>query len=137
AARPTVARPAPRGRPAIAAQAEEGFWIWRTDNGQWHLRTTSPGKLRHFAGAISVKGAKIKSANSVRPEAGDKIQLNAGKIDFLVATQSGIDGLDFLPSDVDTCVLFDLTMDAEQVPDKIMVGHQEAHPLSARFTSCP
>jgi hypothetical protein len=127
ASRPTVAQPAADGRPATLSDKEDGIWIWRTNNGQWHLRTTSPGKKRHFAGNIAGKGAEVKAANSVRPEAGDKIALNGGKIDFEVNTNGNNDA----------CVIFDLTIDAEQVPQKIIVGHQEAHPQSAHFNSCP
>lgn len=60
------------GRPAFAEGVELGYYLWR-DGDTWHLRWTTMGRMRTFAGSVSATGGKLKSLKRIDVETERKI----------------------------------------------------------------
>lgn len=138
AAAQTVAQPSANGRPRnLQAGAAEAYWVWRDDNGGWHLRSTTAKVEHRFSGRISGHGkVEITGVHAARTERNDTVKLVDNNISFDFTTAANEDGLDFtIPGNA--CVDFDLQIDAKYKPDHIVVGANEQRPKNARFTACP
>jgi hypothetical protein len=55
------------GRPVFSEGVNLGYYIWR-DGNAWHMRWTTKGQLRHFAGAVTADGGELKSLKRVDVE---------------------------------------------------------------------
>jgi hypothetical protein len=55
------------GKPAFAEGVETGYYVWR-DGDKWSVRWTTTGKLRHFTGAVTAEGGKVKSLKRIDVE---------------------------------------------------------------------
>ena len=55
------------GKPAFAEGVELGYYVWR-DGDTWHVRWTTMGRMRTFAGSVSATGGKLKSLKRIDVE---------------------------------------------------------------------
>ncbi|HYP29730.1 MAG TPA: hypothetical protein VE262_23660 [Blastocatellia bacterium] len=55
------------GRPAFAEGTELGYYIWK-DGDTWHVRWTTRGQMRQFAGSVSAEGGELKSLKRIDVE---------------------------------------------------------------------
>lgn len=125
------------GRPPhLQANAPAAYWIWRSPDGAYHLRTTTAGRRHTFAGQVAASRGAVTNVTSTRVESGDKIQLEDGRVRFELVTDGHVDGFDFTVGDKG-CARFDLRLDDQDRPDRIFVGQHEQHPASGRFEVCP
>lgn len=60
------------GKPAFSEGVELGYYLWR-DGDTWHLRWTTMGKMRRFAGSVSATGGKLKSLKRIDVETERKV----------------------------------------------------------------
>lgn len=55
------------GKPVFSEGADLGYYIWKEDD-TWRGRWTTKGAMRHFAGAVTAEGGKLKSRKRVDVE---------------------------------------------------------------------
>ena len=60
------------GRPAFGEGTELGYYLWR-DGDTWHLRWTTVGRMRAFAGFVEASGGKLKSLKRIDVESESKV----------------------------------------------------------------
>jgi len=60
------------GRPAFAEGVDLGYYVWR-DGDDWHLRWTTKGTMRNFAGSVTAEGGKLKSLKRIDVESESKV----------------------------------------------------------------
>ena len=141
------------GRPSFSQSVELGYYLWR-DGNSWHVRWTTKGRARTFAGSISATGGSLKSFQRIdvdserkilypgrgrlltivvgapTPSAGRPPVLKMGddgKLNFDALTENDIDGFDFEVEDVDE-LRFDLAIDGSALPNRIMIGRKNKKP---------
>lgn len=132
--------PEPGGRPKFKSGSATNYWIWHDDNG-WHLRTTTPsGKQKHrFHGSIRLDNGMITRAQIPKDEilssASDRLfinkQQNAIVFDFV--TVGGMDGISFKVNRPAQQLLFDLRIDGQALPQRIVIGRGHDRPVAAQF----
>ncbi|MEW6733388.1 MAG: peptidoglycan-binding protein [Acidobacteriota bacterium] len=111
------------------------FIIWR-DGNQWHVRTTTAGRLHNFQGRIVANNGSIRSVSDVGLEASDDLDITLERgnraLSFDFQTAGNMDGIDFY-SDADT-LSFDLRMDGRYTAQNIYIGRNGVNPVSLPFT---
>lgn len=120
-----------------------GYWLWREDDGTWHLRTTAARQGHRFQGAIrpGVSGA-IQALNGVNLSAGgrrrpsDALHMDGSNIVFDFITHQGLVGLDFQLVGKSS-LEFDLRIDEDADPAKIFIGKSQVNPEKAHFVVSP
>src|SRR4051812_36514358 len=129
--------------PALHTGNPFGYWLWKEDDGTWHLRTTAARQAHRFQGMIrpSVAGS-IQALSGVnlspggRRRSADVLRMDGSNIVFEFATHQGLVGLDFQvvgKSDLE----FDLRIDQDADPGKIFMGKAQANPPKAHFILSP
>lgn len=91
----------PRGAPSYSAASEAGLFVWRSDDGVWHLRGAPGGGSVRYQGSL-VSSAPLGSVNAVKLETSDVMELADGGMSVrfdLRIKNSGIDGIDFVVPD--------------------------------------
>jgi hypothetical protein len=132
-----VAPGAAKGQPKQAKPGSElGIWIWRGDDGTWHLRSTTKGKRHVFRGLIEGVASPITWFQPDHMELGDSMGSHGQGLVFKFETAGHIDGFDFVPDD-HGCVRFHITVDERPQPNRIFLGGSGSHPPSDFFVACP
>jgi hypothetical protein len=75
------------GKPAFAEGTELGYYLWR-DGDTWHVRWTTMGRMRTFAGSVSATGGKLKSLKRIDVESERKV-LYPGRAPHVVVGPRG------------------------------------------------
>lgn len=131
--------------PGLHSAGPFGYWIWRDDDGSWHLRTTSGRQGHRFQGRIrssepgaiqAVAGIGLEAPGRKRRGGADHYRIENGEIVFDFATKSSIDGLDFQLVG-NSCVDFDLRIDGDGDAGKIHIGKSAVQPTKPRVIFCP
>ena len=60
------------GRPVFSEGADLGYYLWKEAD-TWRVRWTTKGVMRHFAGAVTAEGGKLKSLKRVDVETERKV----------------------------------------------------------------
>lgn len=55
------------GKPAFAEGVDLGYYLWR-EGDTWHVRWTTKGKMRQFAGSVTAEGGELKSLKRIDVE---------------------------------------------------------------------
>jgi hypothetical protein len=63
------------GEPAYEPATEKGLYVWRDEDGTWHLRVTAGGDFGHYTGAI-VASAPYSGVTGVALEASDLLDVS-------------------------------------------------------------
>src|SRR5438105_12831441 len=100
------------------------YWLWKEDDGTWHLRTTSARQEHRFQGRIHpMTAGSIEALVGVglegggRRHRGDGMDMVEGDVVLDFRTKASEDGLDFqLRGNV--CLEFDLRIDGDGAPGK-------------------
>jgi hypothetical protein len=123
-----------QGRPDFEQGESLGYFVWRDDDG-WHVRWTTKGKRRTFAGTISCDGA-FMNVEPVSKGQRDWVKRRGdGVIRFDTVVEGGVDGVDFRLSPSAERITFDLEMDGRPVaPDLVRLGARKRRPASVPFT---
>ena len=130
--------------PALHSGNHFAYWIWKDDDGTWHLRTTSARVQHRFRGIIrpSLPGA-IRALSGIglegpgrRGRGGDRLELVGSDVVFDFSTKDTEDGLDFQLVG-NPCLEFDLRIDEDGDPGKIYLGKNQAKPDAPHFVLCP
>lgn len=147
------------GRPAFSQSVELGYYLWR-DGDSWHVRWTTKGRARTFAGSVSASSGSLKSFRRIDVDSERKILYpgrgrlltvvvgapsasagrppvlkmgDDGKIIFDALTENDIDGFDFEVEDVDE-LRFDLEIDGSALPNRVMIGRKNQKPPALPLT---
>lgn len=122
----------------LAAGAGQSFWLWRDDDGLWHLRSTAPRAGRNFQGLIRpLPGTLITDVKPLRAEGPrDHVASDGKVVAFHYWTRNTVDGFDFRIQG-DGCVEFDLRIDGDGDPNHIRIGKSEHRPRDSHFLLCP
>ncbi len=85
----------PYGEPVFDSLSEAGVFVWKSDDGVWHLRLSAGGGSNRITG--TVKSDQIMSATPYRLESNDVFDTSvATQISFeLGAAKGWLDGFDF------------------------------------------
>lgn len=122
------------------------YWIWRDDDGSWHLRTTASRQGRRFQGRVrSTSAGAIQALTGVgldprgkrKRAGGDDLKMERGEIVFDFVTKDSIDGFDFQLVGASACVEFDLRIDGDGDAGKILLGRHAVKPDQPRLVFCP
>lgn len=126
------------GRPSeLASGNHRAFWIWRDDDGVWHLRTTSRRVAHRFQGTIRpMLGAEIVDLKRIDLDPNDRAGLVGRALTFDWRTSRVIDGFDFRLQG-DACLEFDLRLDEDGTSRYIYLGRDRIKPDTAHFLLCP
>jgi hypothetical protein len=133
-----VAQGAVNGEPkqGVKPNSGLGMHIWRGDDGKWHLRSATDGKLHKFRGTIDGASSPVNWYDAEWMEIGDSMGKRGDGLVFLFETGGHLDGLTFVPDD-HGCVTFHITVDERSQPERIFLGRDGIHPTSDHFTACP
>lgn len=124
------------GRPkAFKPDAGTAYWIWQNAQGVWRMRTTSSGTHTFGGRAASLTG-NIGGVRPSRTEFVDRIVRRHNQLYFKYATKGGVDGMDF-NTRPDSCVRFQLGIDAGGAAGRIYVGAEGVQPATDNFMVCP
>jgi hypothetical protein len=110
--------------------------IWRSDDGIWHIRSTTAGERVVFRGRVVGATSPISWAQPELVEVGDALSHQPNQLVFRFETAGHVDAVNFVPDDRQ-CVTFHITADEQAQPQLIDVGPSGAHPPSDHFTLCP
>lgn len=123
--------------PELATGNYRAYWIWRDDDGVWHLRTTARRTGHRYQGTIRPpEGAAITGLTLVGLDANDRVGLVGRALSFDWRTRRTIDGFDFRLQG-EGCLEFDLRLDEDGTTRYIYLGHDRVRPESAHFLLCP
>src|SRR5205823_1793951 len=118
------------------------YWVWKEDDGTWHLRTTAARQGHRFQGRIHPADAgSIQALAGVglqapsRRRKGDQLGMVDNDVVFDFTTHENLDGLDFQLVG-NPCLEFDLRIDGDSDPGKVFLGRNKARPEKAHFTLC-
>jgi hypothetical protein len=131
-----VGNGAAAGAPVVKPGAGLGVWIWRTDDGKWHVRSTTKGKLHKFRGLIEGANSPITWYEPGQMEFGDIMARHGQGLVFKFETAGHVDDFQFVPDDRG-CVRFHVTVDERPQPNRIFLGSSGVHPPSDHFLACP
>ena len=120
------------------------YWVWKEDDGTWHIRTTSARVNHHFQGSIhpDLAGSiqQLKGVNLAGPgrrgRGGDKLEMAGNDIVFDIHTSNTQAGLDFQIVGA-PCLEFDLRLDGDTDASKIHLGKNQVKPDKSHFILCP
>jgi hypothetical protein len=130
--------------PSLHSGNHFAYWIWKDDDGTWHVRTTSARVPHRFQGIIrpslagsiqALKGVGLENPGR-RGRGGDRLEFVGGDVVFDFSTKDTEDGLDFQLVG-NPCLEFDLRIDGDEDPGKIYVGKNQSKPGKAHFILCP
>jgi hypothetical protein len=79
------------GKPAFSEGADLGYYLWKDRDGDtWHVRWTTKGQMRHFAGSVYAEGegATLKSLKRIDVE-NERRVLYPGRAPHLVVGPRG------------------------------------------------
>lgn len=123
--------------PELATGNHRAFWIWRDDDGLWHLRTTSRRVAHRFQGTIRpLPGSEIMDFKRVGLDPNDRAGLVGRTLSFDWRTSRLIDGFDFRLRG-ETGLEFDLRLDEDGSSRYIYLGRDRTKPSAAHFLLCP
>jgi hypothetical protein len=123
--------------PELATGNHRAFWIWRDDDGGWHVRTTSRRVAHRFQGTIRPSpGAEIVDLKPVNLDPKDRLGLVGRALSLDWHTSRLIDGFDFRVQG-DACLEFDLRLDDDGTSRYIYLGRDRTRPDAAHFLLCP
>ncbi len=141
AAAARAAEPDPRGKPEGMEPGQTLRWyVWHSEDGVWHVRTTTKSMQHEFRGTIRVVGGAIKAVNPVKLEGAgatkDWWTLSEGNklLTLDLKTNGAMDGFDFEVGNKANDVVFTLTIDGKEKPELIYVGKKAANPSSSNFS---
>ena len=121
------------------------YWIWREDDGTWHLRTTAGRQGHRFQGRVrsstpgaiqALAGVGLDAPGRKKRGGGDHLTTENGGIVFDFVTKASIDGFDFQLVG-DSCVDFELRIDGDGDAGKIFIGKGGMKPDKPRVVFCP
>lgn len=123
--------------PDLATGNHRAFWVWRDDDGVWHVRTTARRVGHRYQGVIRpLEGAEIVGLTLVGIDPADRVGMVGRALSFDWRTRRLIDGFDFRLKG-DACLEFDLRLDEDESVRYIYVGKNKVRPESAHFLLCP
>jgi hypothetical protein len=120
-----------------------GYWLWKEDDGTWHLRTTAARQAHRFQGAIrpsiagsiqALSGVNLNPGGRRRPS--DVLRMEGSNIVFEFTTHQGLVGFDFQLVGRSS-LEFDLRIDQDSDPGKIFIGKAQANPEKAHLILSP
>lgn len=121
----------------LASGNHRAYWIWRDDDGVWHLRTTARRVGHRFQGMIRpLEGGEIVGLTLVGIDPNDRVGMVGRALSFDWRTRRLIDGFDFRLKG-DACLEFDLRLDEDGTTRYIYLGKNKVRPESAHFVLCP
>jgi len=110
-----------------------GYRIWKSGDGEWHIRMSAKDKKRRFKGSITCVGeGRIKKAWAVAMEnRKDHGGWNERQIQFNFTAKKGQDGIDWITN----ChkLQFYMTINGKEVPNRVWVGKKGKNPYSIPF----
>lgn len=122
--------------PELASGNYRAYWIWRDDDGVWHLRTTARRGHR-FQGVVRpLEGAQIGDLKLVGIDPKDRVGIVGRTLSFDWQTRGAIDGFDFRIQG-QGCVEFDLRLNEDGSSRYIYLGKDKIRPEAAHFLLCP
>jgi hypothetical protein len=122
--------------PKMHSGANQSFWVWKDEQGVWHLRETTSRVRRHFQGRIrAYDGAQIVDVRGFQIGAHDWLAVQGRDIVFDLDNKQHIDGFDWRVNG-GGCLEFDLRIDGSGDASRIFIGQKEQTPKSAHFTLC-
>lgn len=126
------------GRPADLATGNfRAFWVWRDEDGVWHLRTTARRAGHRYQGVIRpLAGAEIVGLTLVGIDPKDRVGMVGRALSFDWQTRRAIDGFDFRLQG-EACLEFDLRLDEDGTTRYVYLGRNKTRPESAHFLLCP
>ncbi len=129
------------GRSAhLRAGGDAGYWVW-TDKSGVHLRWTTAGEQRRFAGTLSAEDAPLPSPIVAISDAGQASaptieRAEDGSITFQGQCQGCVSGLDLPPITVRLTLA--LSLDGLPAPlHALRLGESEIHPRRNPFRLRP
>jgi len=105
------------GAPAVSGDHPRTYWIWRTPEGVWKLRTTTGNVMQQFHGTVHIKADRLSQLRITRTELERRVDVDGNAISFDFATKAQIEGIDFTTEKPLSCVYFRLF--AVDPPDRI------------------
>lgn len=121
----------------LATGNYRAYWIWRDDDGVWHLRTTARRTGHRYQGVIRpLEGAEIVDLTLVGIDPKDRVGMVGRALSFDWRTSRVIDGFDFRVKG-NACLEFDLRLDEDGTTRYIYLGKDKTRPESAHFLLCP
>ncbi len=111
-----------------------GYYIGRTDDGRFRLRSHGPNVRHRFTAVLRTDG-KFVNVETVRLEAGDGVRVSddGHTLRYDVHTFDGLDGVDFRIEGGDV-VTFHLELNGSLIDtDRIYLGAADAHPAHNPF----
>jgi hypothetical protein len=131
--------------PNLHSGAGFAYWLWREDDGSWHLRTTSGKQSHRFQGRIrtnvpgaiqALTGVGLDARGKKKRAGGDDLKTENGEIVFDFVTKENIDGFDFQLVGSSACIDFDLRIDGDGDAGKIFIGRSATRPEKPRVVFC-
>jgi hypothetical protein len=98
------------GVPPVSAANPRAFWIWRTPEGVWKLRTTTGNKIQQFHGVVRIRNDRLSQLRITRTELERRVDVKDQTISFDFATSNQIEGMDFTTEKPLSCVYFRLSV---------------------------
>jgi hypothetical protein len=139
---PAPPKPAPtlsgisEGAPKFSAASPPAYWIWRSADGVWRLRTTTGNTRQSFHGMVAVSGDKLGQVSVTRTELYRRVDIRETQATFQFSTDGHFEGIDFTTVRPNSCPLFHLIVDGSPVK-QIFIGANAVRPPSHRFLLCP
>ncbi len=122
---------------ALRIGARRAYWVWKDQDGVWHLRTTAGQSGRAYEGVIRpLPGAEITDVKPIGLGPKAELGMTGRTLTFRFRTRNGIDGFDFRLTG-SACVEFDLRIDRDGDPAHIYLGQNQRRPALEHFLLCP
>lgn len=122
---------------ALRIGARRAYWVWKDEDGVWHLRTTAGQSGRAYEGVIRpLPGAEITDLKPVGLGPNAELGMTGRTLTFRFRTRNGVDGFDFRLNG-SACVEFDLRIDGDGDPAHIYLGRTQQRPALQHFLLCP
>ena len=118
-----------KGRPALRAGMDTGYYLWRDYNG-FHLRCTTKNGNARFSGRMTIRGeGSFSRLYSFSAEESDHVQRTTPKrIEFDFRTAEDLDGFDVRANHVKK-ILVELYINNRRArPTQINLGRRSSHP---------
>lgn len=120
--------------PGLHAGAPASYWVWRTADGWWHLRTTTQkGTPHRFWGKIAPEKGEFSEVKASRLEFNDRVKMSPNHVLFAFDTNGHLDGFDFRTQGLH-CVKFYLHNTGNHM---IFIGEKQVQPQHGYFSLCP
>jgi hypothetical protein len=129
------------GAPQINQASPRAYWIWRTPEGVWKLRTTSGDTLQRFTGFAKILKDRLLQLHITRTELERRVDVSGPYISFDFATKAQIEGFDFILEKPDSCVYFNLSVldppNHRNSPKDVFIGPHAVRTPTSYFHLCP